>query len=115
MIRRPPRSTLFPYTTLFRLEEAAELRRRVRAGTVSVRDRRRSEIILLSAEGLTQQQIAERMGISRLQVNRWVGRFATERLAGLSDAPGRGRKPWLADGAAKQVVEQAVTPPPHLG
>src|SRR3712207_8352764 len=26
MIRRPPRSTLFPYTTLFRSEEALELR-----------------------------------------------------------------------------------------
>ena len=59
-------------------EEAAELRRRLRAGTVSVRDRRRCEIILLSAEGLTQQQVAERMGVSRLQVNRWVGRFATD-------------------------------------
>jgi FixJ family two-component response regulator len=80
------------------LEEAEELRRRLRASKVSVRDRRRSEIILLSAEGLTQRQIAERMGISRLSVNRWVGRFASDRLAGLSDAPGRGRKPWLADG-----------------
>jgi len=91
-----------------RPEEAAALRRRVRAGTASVRDRRRSEIILLSAEGLTQQQIAERMGISRLQVNRWVGRFARQRLAGLSDAPGRGRKPWLADGAAQHVLEQGT-------
>ena len=96
-------------------EEAGELRRRLRAGTVSVRDRRRSEIILLSAEGLTQQQIAERMGISRLQVGRWVGRFAANRLAGLSDAPGRGRKPWLAEGTAQQVLERAVTPPSHLG
>src|SRR5256885_14995338 len=26
MIRRPPRSTLFPYTTLFRSEQAAELK-----------------------------------------------------------------------------------------
>src|SRR3712207_9378573 len=26
MIRRPPRSTLFPYTTLFRSEDAAEAR-----------------------------------------------------------------------------------------
>ena len=89
-------------------EEAGELRRRVRASTVSMRDRRRSEIILLSAEGLTQQRIAERMGISRLQVNRWVGRFARQRLAGLSDAPGRGRKPWLADGAAQHVLEQGT-------
>jgi len=98
-----------------RREEAGELQRRLRAGTVSVRDRRRSEIILLSTSGLTQRQIAERMGISRLQVNRWVGRFARDRLAGLSDAAGRGRKPWLAEGAAQQVIEQAVTPPPHLG
>ena len=96
-------------------DEVGELRRRLRASTVSVRDRRRCEIILLRAEGLTQEQIAERRGVSRLQVNRWVGRFARNRLAGLSDAPGRGRKPWLADSAAKQVLEQAVTPPPHLG
>ena len=98
-----------------RPEEAAELRRRVRASTVSVRDRWRSEIILLSAEGLTQQQIAERTGLSRLSVNRWVGRFARDGLAGLTDAPGRGRKPWLPEGAAQQVMERAVTPPPHLG
>src|SRR5256885_7002988 len=31
MIRRPPRSTLFPYTTLFRSAPAAELRRYVDA------------------------------------------------------------------------------------
>src|ERR1700752_3357217 len=96
-------------------DEAEELRRRVRASTVSVRDRGRSEIVLLSAEGLTQQQNAERLGTSRRQVNRWVGRFATGRLAGLRDAPGRGRKPWLAEGAAQQGLERAVTPPPHLG
>jgi transposase len=96
-------------------EEAEELRRRARASTVSVRDRRRSEIVLLSAEGLTQQQIAERLGISRLQVGRWIARFVTDRLAGLDDVPGRGRKPWLAEGAAQQVLERAVTPPPDLG
>ena len=78
-------------------EEAGELRRRVRASTVSVRDRRRSEIILLSAEGLTQQQIAERMGISRLQVNRWVGRFATGSTGGIERCSGA-RTPAVAGG-----------------
>src|SRR2546427_5091965 len=29
MIRRPPRSTLFPYTTLFRSKPRCELRRRI--------------------------------------------------------------------------------------
>src|SRR5438309_9227807 len=32
MIRRPPRSTLFPYTTLFRSHVALARRRRARAG-----------------------------------------------------------------------------------
>ena len=98
-----------------RPEEAAELSRRLRATTASVRDRQRAEIILLSAQGLTQQRIAERMGISRLCVNRWVGRFALRRLDGLSDRAGRGRKPWLPQAAVQQVLEQAVMPPPHLG
>src|SRR5258708_3570964 len=97
------------------LEEAEEQSRRTRATTVSVRDRRRAEIVLLSAQGLTQQRIAEQLGISRLAVNRWVGRFALCRVDGLNDRAGRGRKPWLPQAAVQQVVEQAVTPPPHLG
>src|SRR5580693_5211642 len=95
--------------------EAAELSRRARATTVPVRDRQRAEIILLSAQGLTQLRIAEQIGTSRLSVNRWVGRFALHRLAGLTDRAGRGRKPWLPQAAVQQVLEQAVTPPPHLG
>jgi hypothetical protein len=46
-------------------EEAEELSRRARATTVSVRDRRRAEIIVLSAQGLTQQRIAEQLGSRR--------------------------------------------------
>src|SRR5258708_8197368 len=52
MIRRPPRSTLFPYTTLFRSEPARGLhrrqrlhRRRVRARGI-VRVRRRAGLLL---------------------------------------------------------------------
>src|SRR5207247_6652591 len=90
-------------------EEAEELSRRARPTTVSVRDRRRAEIILLSAQGLTQQRIAEQLGISRLCVNRWVGRFALRRLEGLSDSAGRGRKAWLPTAAVQQVGEEAVT------
>ena len=52
-------------------QEAEELSRRARATTVSVRDRQRAEIIVLSAQGLTQQRIAEQLGMSRVAVNRW--------------------------------------------
>jgi DNA-directed RNA polymerase specialized sigma24 family protein len=96
-------------------EEAEELRRRARVTNVSVRDRRRAETILLGEQGLTQQCIAEQLGISRLAVNRWVGRFARHRLDGLKGRAGRGRKPWLPQAAVQQVVGRAVTPTPHLG
>src|SRR3712207_8592161 len=46
MIRRPPRSTLFPYTTLFRSDDRqAEvvLERAERAGGAELRERRRVE------------------------------------------------------------------------
>src|SRR5258705_4566639 len=35
MIRRPPRSTLFPYTTLFRSHAAGSWNTQTRAGTIS--------------------------------------------------------------------------------
>src|SRR6185312_16785651 len=51
MIRRPPRSTLFPYTTLFRSRCAARTgsgrsRRRVRrrSGTTTARDRKSTRL-----------------------------------------------------------------------
>src|SRR5437868_9105785 len=95
-------------------EEAEELSRRARATTVSVRDRRRAEIIVLSAQGLTQQRIAEQLGISRVAVNRWVGRFALHRLDGLSDRAGRGRKPWLPQTAVQQVCQALERTQPGL-
>src|SRR2546430_9943818 len=56
MIRRPPRSTLFPYTTLFRslldrggiLVEAADVLAQARVLGALPRDRRRELVVLLS-------------------------------------------------------------------
>ena len=94
--------------------ERKELERRVRATTIAVRDRQRAEIIVLRAEGMTQRQIAGRLGVSRVIVNDWCQRFLARRLAGLDDAPGRGRKPWLSPEAVRMVLEKAVTPPATL-
>jgi transposase len=94
--------------------ERQELERRGRATTIAMRDRQRAEIIVLRAEGMTQAQIAARVGVSRVTVNDWCQRFLAQRLGGLDDTPGRGRKPWLPPEAVRMVLEKAVTPPATL-
>jgi len=47
MIRRPPRSTLFPYTTLFRSRPGSEVRRAARAeGLTSLRESALAKVFL---------------------------------------------------------------------
>ena len=94
--------------------ERLELQRRIRATTVAVRDRQRAEIIVLRADGMTQGQIAARLGVSRMTVNDWCQRFLARRLAGLDDASGRGLKPSLPPEAVRMVLDKAVTPPATL-
>ena len=60
-------------------EEKRELNRRLRASTVSVRDRQRAQIILLAAEGHTQEAIGAKAGVTRVTVSHWCQRFAKER------------------------------------
>jgi len=96
-------------------EEARELNRRVRASTVAVRDRQRAQIILLAATGLSQERVAQQVGVTRVTVNHWCRRFVRERLQGLADAPGRGRKPTLSTAAVRKALETVASPPPTLG
>jgi len=96
-------------------EESQELNKRLKASTVSVRDRRRAQIVLLSASGLTQAEVAEKVEVTRVTVNHWCRRFMEKRLAGLSDAPGRGRKARLPVGAVRQALETVAQPPATRG
>src|SRR2546428_9865555 len=67
MIRRPPRSTLFPYTTLFRSQQ---VRRRVlheetiRAGFIGFRHR-----VLIRAGGKDQDRKSTRLNSSHDQIS----------------------------------------------
>ncbi len=96
-------------------EEKQELDRRLRASTVSVRDRQRAQIILLRAEGHTQIAFGAKAGVTRVTVNHWCQRFAKQRVAGLTDAPGRGRKPSLPETAVKKALETVTSPPANPG
>lgn len=53
---------------------------------------RRGRIILLLADGHSHSQVARLVPVQRTIVRKWARRFLAHRLAGLSDAPGRGAK-----------------------
>ena len=53
----------------------------------------RAEMVLLAADGLRNDQIAERLRCRREVVSQWRKRFFEQRLAGLEDRPRRGRPP----------------------
>ena len=74
----------------------------------------RAKIVLACAEGATNQQVAERLGVWPQTVGKWRGRFVARRLAGLSDEPRPGRPPTIADERVEQVLTKTLEePPPH--
>ncbi len=93
-------------------EEKRELERRVRAAATSRRDSERARIVLLRAEGLKQQEVAARLGLSVACVNKWSQRFDREGMAGLRDKPGRGRRPSIPLETVERVITQAGQAPP---
>jgi transposase len=72
----------------------------------------RARIILGCAQGLSQVAIAAQQGVRRRIVSKWCRRFQRRGLAGLTDAPGRGRKPSLPEEQRARVLTMATQPPP---
>jgi len=101
-----------------RITLADELRRELeklsRGRSVEVRLVERAKIVLLAADGLDNETIAERLGISRQKAGRWRSRFAIGGLAAIEkDAPRPGRFPTISAKLKKRVVEMTLheTPP----
>jgi transposase len=91
-------------------EDRAELERRIKAPTASKRDSLRASIVLKRA-AMGQAEAAESLGCSEACVSRWTARFRREGLAGLKDAPGRGRKPYLDPSRVETVITRVNRPP----
>jgi DNA-directed RNA polymerase specialized sigma24 family protein len=86
-----PRSS--PFQIRLSSSEAAELQRRVARYTLPYFQVQRAKMILMAAEGLSNDEIAKRLDTRRDVVSMWRKRFFTERLAGLEERarPGRPR------------------------
>jgi len=90
------------------------LRKQTRSTIAPRRLGARCRIVLLAAEGKTNEQIAAELGLSRQKAGRWRSRFVAQGRLGLEqDEPGRGRKLTYAVALRERVVEKTtqVTPP----
>ena len=91
MLPKLPR--LSPYIISLSKSEAQELNRRAGQYTLPYFQVQRAKMILMAAEGLSNDEIASRLDTRREVVSMWRKRFFEERLAGLEerDRPGRPR------------------------
>lgn len=93
-------------------QDRAALERRVRATTTPARDLVRARIILLAAQGMRNDRIAQRVGTSPSVVSMWRMRFVHRGMEGLRDKPRSGR-PRRYDATTEQrILAQLDASPP---
>ena len=78
-------------------EQKAELTRLSRSGRTSVRLAQRARIVLLAAQGLQNKDIADELGIGRVQVARWRERYLQAGVEGIERDLPRGAPPLKVD------------------
>lgn len=95
-------------------EERTTLRTWAHAKSLPLRVVQRAQIIMMAADGVTNQDIASRLQISRPTVQLWRERFLALRVVGLEkDAPRPGRIPSIPEAKIRAIVEATLhTKPP---
>jgi transposase len=80
-----------PYRIELTPTERRELETRARRYTSAYRDVIRAKLVLLAAEGVSNDIIAARLDLPRQVVSKWRKRFWRQRLPGLEELPRGGR------------------------
>lgn len=80
-----------PFVIELTRQERDELESRARKYTSPYRDVIRAKIVLLAAQGVSNDFIASRLDTPRQIVSKWRKRFCVARLPGLEEEPRGGR------------------------
>lgn len=93
-------------------EQMQELLMMHRSLKIERRYNQRAEIILLSLEGKTLDEIIETSGMSKPVVNKWRQRFRSKGIEGLQDAPRSGKPAVITAKQKATVIQKACEKPP---
>ncbi|MBU4195053.1 MAG: IS630 family transposase [Planctomycetes bacterium] len=94
-------------------EERQELERTARSRKAQVRDSFRAKMILLAAEGKDNKTIAAETGSNVHTVSLWRRRFSDQRMNGLKEMPGRGRKRIYDQEKVESIIEATLSSSPE--
>ncbi len=72
----------------------------------------RSRIVLACASGIENQTVAKQLAVTPQTVSKWRGRFVTQRLDGLVDAPRPGTPRSIADTQVEAVITRTLESTP---
>ncbi len=94
-------------------EEEATLRAWTRQTSAERRLVERAQMILLLHQGLTTEQIAERLQTRTARVSKWRQRFGEGRLLGLADAPRSGKPVQYGAPTERRILALLDEAPPE--
>ena len=94
-------------------EERDELSKTALRQTGAMRDTLRARIILLAADGLKNQEIAQTLGTSGNTVGKWRRRFVEKGKTGLNDDPRPGRTRIYGADKIEEIVKKTIEEKPE--
>jgi transposase len=94
------------------IEERQELEALAGSRKSEARMRDRARIVLLAASGIASRAVARDLGHTPGTVSKWRVRFASHRMAGLSETGDRGAKPKYGPEHGKRILALLDQSPP---
>lgn len=94
-------------------QERAELLRMAEARKTPQAEARRARSVLLSGDGLSDEEISGLVGLSRPSVGKWRKRFLAEGIGGLSDAPRSGPPRQISDEQVAEILRLTLEAKPE--